>query len=87
MRIATIFLGLGLMLGPASYAVADGDFVCDGHIIESGMSLSQVQEYCGPPTSQTADRWIYDRGPDLLIEVIHVEADNTVGDIEEQPHG
>ena len=87
MRIAPGLLALGLVLGPSSYALADGDFVCDGHIIEEGMSLSQVKDYCGPPTDQSGDRWTYDRGPDELIKIIHVAPDGTVSSIEEQPHG
>ena len=86
MRITTGLLALGLAVGPSSYAFADGDFICDGHIIEEGMSTSQVKEFCGPPTDETGDRWTYDRGPDELIIVLHIGGDDTVSDIEEQPH-
>lgn len=84
--ITTWPVALILALGPAQFAFADGDFTCGGHIIEQGMELEQVKEYCGPPTDDTGDTWVYDRGPDELIVIIHVEADGTVGDIENQPH-
>ena len=61
-------------------------FRCGSHIIDNGMALERVQEYCGEPTRQTDDRWIYDRGPDKFTVIIHVQPDNTVGLIEERPH-
>lgn len=60
-------------------------FRCGGQLVEMGMSLKKVQEYCGTPTEQTGDRWIYRRGPDQFTIVIHVQPDNTVGLIEEEP--
>jgi hypothetical protein len=73
-----------LMPVPASQTAG---FRCGGQIIDVGMSLNKVQEYCGPPTENTGDRWIYNRGPDQFTIIIHVQPDNTVGMIEEQPAG
>jgi hypothetical protein len=81
MRMTTCLLA-GLALGAASMARASEDFTCNGHIIEEGMDLDVVQSYCGPPRDQSGDRWIYDRGPDELLIILHVQPDNTVGDIE-----
>ena len=92
-------LGLSVTLGAmlASNAYADDgslmpatgtdSFRCGSHLVENGMALAQVQEYCGAPTQQTGDRWIYQRGEDKFTIIIHVQPDNTVGMIEEQPPG
>jgi hypothetical protein len=80
--MTTCCLLAGLALGTASVARASDDFRCNGHIIEEGMDLDEVQGYCGPPTNQSGDRWIYDRGPEELLIVLHVEPDGTVGDVE-----
>lgn len=84
MQVATCFLALFLVLGPFSSAFASGSFRCGSHIVETGMSLDKVREYCGEPTTQSGDRWIYDRGAEELVIVIHVQPDNTVGAIEEK---
>jgi hypothetical protein len=84
MKLATCSLVLCLVLGPFAAGFASGSFRCGGHIVEMGMSLDKVREYCGAPTRETGDRWIYDRGSEELIVIIHVEPDNTVGAIEEK---
>ncbi len=85
-------LALGALL-PALAAADDSNmmpatgtdsFRCGSHLVENGMTLAKVQEYCGVPTQQTSDRWFYDRGPDKFRIIIHVQPDNTVGMIEEQ---
>ena len=95
-RSLTLCLCLGLTLGALLPALASADddnlmpatgtdsFRCGNGIVEDGMPLAKVQEMCGAPTQQMGDRWIYDRGPDKFTIIIHVEADNTVGMIEEQ---
>ena len=65
-------------------ATGTDSFRCGSHLVENGMSLAKVQEYCGTPTRQTPDRWFYDRGPDKFRIIIHVQPDNTVGMIEEE---
>ena len=84
MRIATCFLALGFVLGSSS-ALASDSFTCGEKIVETGMSLSKVRELCGDPTAQSGDRWIYDRGPDELVIVLHIAPDDTVSYIEAQP--
>jgi hypothetical protein len=82
--IFAALLSLGLALGLPSIAVADADFYCGSTIIEEGMMLTRVQQLCGPPTEQTGDRWIYDRGPEEFTVIIHVSPDGTVGLIEQE---
>jgi Protein of unknown function (DUF2845) len=96
MRTIQYALALHLALGALLPAVASADdgsmmpttgtdsFRCGSHLVETGMTLEKVQEYCGAPTEQTGDRWIYARGPDKFTVIIHIQPDNTVGMIEEQ---
>ncbi len=97
MRTIHCSLALNLALSallPALALADDGNmmpttgtdsFRCGSHLVEMGMKLEKVQEYCGEPTRQTGDRWIYERGPDKFTIIIHLQPDNTVGMIEEQP--
>lgn len=73
-------------LMPVPASGSDG-FRCGGQIIEQGMSLNKVREYCGPPTQDAGDRWIYNRGPEQFTIIIHVQPDNTVGQIDQAPAG
>lgn len=73
-----------LMPMPASQSAG---FRCSGQIIDVGMSMNKVLENCGPPTQDLGDRWIYNRGPDQFTIIIHVQPDNTVGQIEQAPAG
>lgn len=92
---SSIALCLALTAIPPSLVLAGEDnmmpttgtdsFRCGTYLVETGMSLNKVQEYCGPPTRQTGDKWIYERGPDQFTIVIHVQPDNTVGSIDEKP--
>lgn len=84
--IPALSLSLVVALGPVSPALASDNFRCGAEIIESGMSVDKVKALCGPPTEDTGDRLIYDRGPEELIMVVHIEPDNTVGDIEARSH-
>lgn len=77
---------LGLLTGLATPANASEEFRCGSRIIEDGMNMDKVRELCGDPTEETGDRWVYDRGPDRFIVVLHVQPDNTVGLIETKPH-
>jgi len=62
-------------------------FRCSGQIIDVGMSMNKVMENCGPPTQDLGDRWIYNRGSDQFTIIIHVQPDNTVGQIQQAPAG
>ncbi len=84
-RAAICGAALSLSLGLPWPASASEEFRCGSHLVEAGMSLEKVREYCGEPTEQSADRWIYDRGSTHLLVVLHIEPDNTVGLIEAKP--
>lgn len=73
-----------LMPVPAS---GTDSFRCSGQIIEVGASMNKVLENCGPPTQDLGDRWIYNRGSDQFTIIVHVQPDNTVGQIEQAPAG
>lgn len=73
-----------LMPVPAS---GTAGFRCSGQIIEVGTSMNKVMENCGPPTQDLGDRWIYNRGSDQFTIIIHVQPDNTVGQIDQAQAG
>lgn len=92
LRSLALCLTLGALLPALAFADDDStmsptgtdSFRCGNGLVEDGMPLAKVQELCGAPTQQLADRWIYDRGPDKFVIIIHIEQDNTVGMIEEK---
>ncbi len=79
--LASLSLLAGLAL--ASTAALGGSFYCGQHIITEGDSKARVAENCGPPTSQSRDQWVYDRGTTQFTITLHFEADGTVNRIEE----
>ena len=80
-----ILASLGLLIGLvlASTAALGDSFYCGTHIIEEGDSKAKVEEYCGQPTSQSYDHWVYDRGENKFTITLHFDADGTVERIEE----
>ena len=80
-----ILASLGLLAGLvlASTAALGGSFYCGQHIITEGDSKARVEEYCGRPTSQSYDQWVYDRGRTQFTITLHFRADATVNRIEE----
>jgi len=79
--LASLSLLTGLVL--ASTAALGDSFYCGTHIIEEGDSKVKVEEYCGQPTSQSYDQWVYDRGENKFTITLHFGADGTVDQIEE----
>lgn len=79
--LASLSLLTGLVL--ASTAALGGSFYCGAHIIEEGDSKAKVEEYCGQPTSQSDDRWVYDRGEDKFTITLYFDAEGNVDQIEE----
>jgi hypothetical protein len=79
--LASLSLLTGLVL--ASTAAIGSTFYCGTHIIEEGDSKAKVEENCGPPTSQSYDQWVYDRGENEFTITLHFEGDGTVNRIEE----
>ena len=68
----------------AGGAHADGSFYCGEHIIENGMQKAVVAEYCGQPTTEEDGHWIYDRGEEMFLIVVHFDGDE-VSDIQQVP--
>jgi len=50
-RVLAVIVGCQL----ATTATADGPFRCGSKIIDAGMTLAEVLEYCGEPTSKTTE--------------------------------
>jgi hypothetical protein len=46
--------------------------------------VEKVLEHCGEPTEKDGNHWIYDRGPEKLMVVVHFDQD-VVSLIEELP--
>jgi hypothetical protein len=59
-------------------------FRCGSHIIEEGLEKEKVIEYCGQPTSERGWTMVYDRGPEKFNMLVHLGADGTVNQIEEE---
>ena len=80
-----ILASLGLLTGLvlASTAALGGNFYCGQHIIKRGDSKARVADKCGPPTSQSRDQWVYDRGTTQFTITLHFRADGTVNRIAE----
>jgi len=74
---------VALWLGTSAVAIGD-TFVCQGEIIEEGMQKIIVEEKCGKPTELEGDQWVYDRGPEYELMIIHFDGD-VVSLIEEVP--
>jgi hypothetical protein len=74
-----------LLAGMSGTAFANDSFRCGAKIVEMNMSRAEVLERCGPPTVETGDQWVYDRGPDQFTIIVHFAPNDTVSRIEEQP--
>lgn len=72
------------MIALSSAAWASETATCGGHIISNGDPKVTVLEHCGEPTDREGDRWVYDRGPEKFLLIIHFDADQ-VSLIEEVP--
>jgi hypothetical protein len=72
------------LLALAGAASGDDNFTCGEHIIESGFQKAIVLEYCGEPTERGDSEWIYDRGDERFLVVVHFDGD-IVSLIEEVP--
>ena len=79
--LASLSLLTGLVL--ASTAALGDSFYCGTHIIDEGDSKAKVEEYCGQPTSQSYDHWVYDRGETEFTITLHFDADGNVDQIVE----
>jgi len=79
--LASLSLLTGLVL--ASTAALGDSFYCGMHIIEEGDSKAKVEKYCGQPTSQSNDHWVYDRGEEKFTITLHFDAEGNVDQIEE----
>ena len=68
----------------AVVAYGSEGFDCGGHIISAGDSKAEVEEHCGPPSSNEGSTWIYERGSEQFTVTVHFEADGTVNRIEKE---
>jgi len=72
------------LLAIAGTAHGDDGFYCGEHIIEQGMNKDLVVEYCGQPTTEEGDHWIYNQGEGDFLVVVHFDGDQ-VSLIEQVP--
>jgi len=77
-------LAPAVLLAMAGTAYGDDNFYCGETIIENGMQRAMVLEYCGEPTAREGDQWIYDRGDEQFLVVLHFDGDQ-VSEIEQVP--
>lgn len=68
----------------SSVAWSSEAFRCGGHIIADGDNKVKVLEHCGQPTDREDNKWIYDRGQEQFLVVVHFAGDE-VTLIEEMP--
>lgn len=83
MKSACAILAAALVVGSSS-AWSSEAFRCGGHIISDGDKKVKVLEHCGEPTRKDDNHWIYDRGLEKLMVVVHFDQD-VVSLIEELP--
>jgi len=83
MKLPTQYLIAAVALGTSFAAHADS-FYCGENLIEEGMSQDKVVQLCGEPSSRDGNNWIYDRSPEKFKVRIYFEADETVGDIQQE---
>jgi len=78
----TVFCSCTLWLAcPAAQALP---FRCGTEVISMGDTKYQVREACGEPDTARTDEWVYDEGPDGMINVVHFVNDQ-VSLIEQEP--
>ncbi len=83
MKAVCAIAAVALVFG-SSVAWSSEAFRCDGHIISDGDSKIKLIEHCGQPTEKEGNKWIYDRGHQKFIIVVHFD-DDVVSLIEEVP--
>ncbi|HSN73062.1 MAG TPA: DUF2845 domain-containing protein [Steroidobacteraceae bacterium] len=59
-------------------------FRCGTEVISMGDTKYQVAEACGEPDAAAIDKWIYDDGPDGMINIVYFVNDE-VSRIEQEP--
>jgi hypothetical protein len=60
------------------------DFICGTHIVEEGLTKTEVLQRCGAPASQFGAHWVYDFGPEKFKVLLHFDGDDEVEDIEQE---
>ena len=83
MKAACAILAAAFAVGSSS-AWSSEAFRCGGHIISDGDKKVKVLEHCGEPTERDDNHWVYDRGPEKLMVIVHFDQD-VVSLIEELP--
>ena len=73
-----------LMVVLSAAAWGSETVVCHGHIISDGDPKIKVLKHCGEPTDREGEKWVYDRGPEKFLLVVHFDGDQ-VSLIEEVP--
>lgn len=60
------------------------DFICGTHIIEEGLTKTEVLQRCGAPASQYGAHWVYDFGPEKFKVLLHFDGNGEVERIEQE---
>jgi hypothetical protein len=67
-----------------TFSASAEDFRCGTHIIEEGLTKTEVLQRCGAPATQFGSQWVYDFGPDKFKILLHFDGDDEVERIDEE---
>ena len=74
MKAACAIVATVLVVG-SSAAWSSEAFRCGEHIISDGDQKVKVLEHCGQPMEKEGNKWIYDRGHEKFLVVVHFDQD------------